>query len=91
MVSKYTEEEIERIINERVNMNFIQPTLKKGLICEWTFTYPTGFITAEVEYAFPMNEEDHDSIIANDLILQKIEHKVWEICGKYTLATGDKL
>ena len=32
-----------------------------------------------------------DWCIANDLILQKIEKKVWEICGKYTLGTGDKL
>ena len=47
--------------------------------------------TVEVEYAFPMDDEEHDWVIANDIILQKIEKKVWEICGKYTLATGDKL
>lgn len=88
---KYTENEIERIINERVKMNFIFPTLKPGLICEWSFTYPTGMKTVEVEYTFPMDGEEHDPVIANDLILQKIERKVWEICGKYTLATGDKL
>lgn len=88
---KYTENEIERIINERVNMNFIVPSLKPGLICEWSFTYPTGMKTVEVEYAFPMDGEEHNPVIANDLILQKIERKVWEICGKYTLATGDKL
>ena len=88
---KYTESEIERIINERVRMNFIQPALKRGLICEWTFTYPSGNMTVDVECAFPMYEEEHDFCIANDLILQKIERKVLEICGKYTLATGDKL
>lgn len=54
---KYTESEIERIINERVEINWIEPMLKKGLIAEWTFTYPTGYKTAEVEYAFPMFDE----------------------------------
>lgn len=90
-MTKYTESEIERVINERVTMKFYEATLKKGLICEWTFKYPTGYITADVESTFPMNEEDHDPVIAHDLILAKIERKVWEICGKYTLATGDKL
>lgn len=88
---KYTEAEIERIINERVEIHWIEPVLKKGLIAEWTFTYPTGYKTADVECAFPMFGEEHNWTIANDLILQKIEKKVWEICGKYTLATGDKL
>ena len=88
---KYTENEIERIMNERVEINWIEPTLKTGLIAEWTFKYPTGYKTADVECAFPMFDEEHDYCIAHDLILQKIEKKVWEICGKYTLATGDKL
>ena len=38
-----------------------------------------------------MNETDHDVAIATKLILKRIEDKVWEICGKYTLGTGDKL
>ena len=88
---KYTQDEIERIMNERVQMVMHQPTFKEGLICEWSFTYPTGMKTVEVEYAFPMDGEEHDWCIANDIILQKIEKKVWEICGKYTLGTGDKL
>lgn len=88
---KYTEAEIERVINERVEIHWIEPTLKKGLIAEWLFTYPTGMKTVDVECAFPIDGEEHDRCIANDIILQKIEKKVWEICGKYTLGTGDKL
>ena len=91
MLNKYTDEEIERIFTERVRYILYKPQLKAGLIAEWTFTYPTGYRTAEVACAFPMNEEDHDEAKAWDLIREKIKDKVWEICGKYTLATGDKL
>lgn len=88
---KYTQEEIDRIFNERVRILYYEPQLKKGMIAEWTFTYPTGERTADVECAFPMYEEEHDPAIASQLIIKRVKDKVWEICGKYTLATGDKL
>lgn len=88
---KYTQEEIDRIISERVQINYIPAMLKRGMIAEWTFTYPTGMKTAEVAYAYPMNEEEHSEDDAVKIIEKRIEDKVWEICGKYTLATGDKL
>ena len=91
MVTKYTPEEIDRIMRERVEYKIYETTLKTGLMAEWTFTYPTGYKTADVVCAFPMNETDHDVAIATKLILKRIEDKVWEICGKYTLGTGDKL
>lgn len=91
MANTYTEEEIERIFNERVRYILYTPQLKRGLIAEWTFTYPTGLRTAEVAYAFPMYEEEHDDNAAFKIIEKRIKDKVWEICGKYTLATGDKL
>lgn len=91
MPNKYTEEEIQRIFEERVRYVLYQPQLKRGLMAEWTFTYPTGYRTADVVCAFPMNEEDHDPQKAIELIQERILEKVWEICGKYTLATGDKL
>ncbi len=88
---KYTIDEIKRIMGERVEMLTCEAGLKRGVICEWTFTYPTGKKTAEVEYAFPIDEDEFDFEKGEEIILQKIERKVWEICGKYTLATGDKL
>ena len=88
---KYTQEEIDRIFEERVRILYYEPQLKKGLIAEWTFTYPTGERTADVECAFPMYEEEHNPLIGRELINKRIKDKVWEICGKYTLATGDKL
>lgn len=91
MAKLYTVGEIERIISERVKVIYHEPTLKKGLIAEWSFEYPTGDTTVEVEYSFPMYSENHDAEIAKGIIKEKIARKVWEICGKYTLATGDKL
>lgn len=91
MATKYTQEEIDRIFNERVRILYYEPQLKRGLMAEWTFTYPTGERTADVECAFPMFEEEHNAEIAAELIVKRIKNKVWEICGKYTLATCDKL
>ena len=88
---KYTQDEIDRIFNERVRVLYYEPQLKKGLIAEWSFTYPTGQRTADVECAFPMDEAEHNQEMASQLIIKRIKDKVWEICGKYTLATGDKL
>ena len=88
---KYTPEEIDRVFNERVQISFSDAKLKRGLIAEWLFIYPTGKFTADVECAYPMDESEHDPVIAKELIMKRIKDKVWEICGKYTLATGDKL
>ena len=69
---KYTQEEIDRIFNERVRILYYEPQLKKGMIAEWTFTYPTGERTADVECAFPMYEEEHDPAIASQLIISRL-------------------
>lgn len=91
MLKKYTEDEIERIFNERVTIAVRMASLKKAMIGEWTFTYPTGYKTVEIELAAPMNEEDYDHDVAYRMIVERVKSKLWEICGKYTLATGDKL
>ena len=91
MPGHYTEEEIKRIMRERLTIEYIEPKLKRGLIAEWSFEYPTGKKTVDVECAYPMYEEEHDEEVAHKIIMSKITNKVWEICGKYTLATGDKL
>ena len=91
MAKSYTVGEIDRIKNERVKVCYYEPHFKKGLIAEWSFEYPTGDITVEVEASFPMYSENHDPEIAKSIIDERITRKVWEIAGKYTLATGDKL
>lgn len=87
----YTQEEIERIFKERVRVIFHHAQLKNALIGEWSFMFPTGYITLEVELAAPMDESNYNEDKAQEIIYNKIKQKLWEIAGKYTLATGDKL
>lgn len=88
---KYTNEDIERIFNERVNYLCEEAEIKPGIICEWIFTYPNGLIAADVVAAFPISPENFDSHIGIDVCRKKIKDKLWEICGKYSLITGEKL
>lgn len=88
---KYTNEDIERIFKERVNYLWEEAEIKPGVICEWTFTYPNGQIAADVVAAFPINPENFDSDIGLKVCQKKIKDKLWEICGKYSLITGEKL
>ena len=88
---KYENEDIERIFNERVNYLWEEAEIKLGVICEWTFTYPNGQIAADVVAAFPINPENFDSDIGLKVCQKKIKDKLWEICGKYSLITGEKL
>ena len=88
---KYTPEDIERIFNERVNYLSEEAEIKPGIICEWTFTYPNGQIAADVVAAFPIDPKNFDYDIGIDVCQKKIKDKLWEICGKYSLITGEKL
>lgn len=88
---KYTNEDIERIFNERVNYIQKKAEIKPGVICEWSFKYPNGQITADVVAAFPISPENFDSNIGLNVCQKKIKDKLWEICGKYSLITGEKL
>ena len=88
---KYTNEDIERIFKERVKFSYKKAELKLGIICEWTFNYPNGQVTADVVAAFPINPENFDYDIGIDVCQKKIKDKLWEICGKYSLITGKKL
>ena len=65
--------------------------LKPGVICEWTFNYPNGQVTADIVASFPINPENFDYDIGIDVCQKKIKDKLWEICGKYSLITGEKL
>lgn len=88
---KYTDEDIKRIFEERVGAIPKIAELKPGIICEWTFEYPNGQITADVVAAFPISPENFDYDVGIDICYKKIKDKLWEICGKYSLITGEKL
>lgn len=88
---KYTLGDIKRIFAERVVMHPTQTSLKAGVVCEWVFTYPNGNILANVECSFPINPEHADYAIGCEVCREKIMYKLWEICGQYSLATGEKL
>lgn len=91
LITKYTKDDIDRIFKERVKYSWHKTRTKAGLICEWCFTYPNGNTTAQVCGTWPMNEKDADFNVAKRLLYTKIKDALWEICGKYTLATGIKL
>lgn len=88
---KYTNEDIERIFKERVNYIQKKADIKPGVICEWSFEYPNGQITVDIVSAFPISPENFDPDIGLDVCHAKIKDKLWEICGKYSLITGEKL
>ena len=88
---KYTPDDIERIFAERVQIHFHTPELKVGTLAEWKFTYPNGNETAQVEYSEAMHPENHDEENGRQVITDRIKRALWEICGKYTLATNEKL
>lgn len=88
---KYTHEDIDRIFEERVDYMWDDANLKKGVIVEWIFEYPNGNKFAFVEASFQVNEDNFDWVIGLDVCKKKIKNKLWEICGQYSLITGEKL
>ena len=88
---KYSLEDIERIFAERVEINPKPAGLKAGIICEWVFTYPNGNKTANVECAFFFFSKNNDYAMGCAVCNGKIKNKLWEICGQYSLITGEKL
>lgn len=88
---KYSLEDIERIFAERVEINPKPAGLKAGIICEWVFTYPNGNKTANVECAFCIDPKNNDYAMGCSVCNGKIKNKLWEICGQYSLITGEKL
>jgi len=88
---KYTPEDIDRIFKERVDYVWEKASLKKGVIIEWVFKYPNDENIAFVEASFPINEYNFDELIGIDVCKNKIKNKLWEICGQYSIITGEKL
>ena len=88
---KYTPEDIDRIFKERVDYLWDNANLKKGVIVEWTFEYTNGNKFAFVEASFPVNEDNFDWVIGLDVCKKKIKNKLWEICGQYSIITGERL
>ena len=88
---KYTPEDIDRIFKERVDYMWDNAKLKKGIIVEWTFIYPNGNKFAFVEASFPVNEDNFDWVIGLNVCKNKIKNKIWEICGQYSIITGEKI
>lgn len=88
---KYTPEDIDRIFNERVDYLWADASLKKGIVIEWIFEYPNGNKIAFVEASFPVDEVYFDWEIGVDVCIKKIKSKLWEICGQYSIITGEKL
>ena len=79
-IIKYTPEDVQRIIAERVRV-----------IAEYCFEYPNGKIHADVVCAFPVDpanaDYDNGVIVCN----KKIEAQIWPLIGQYSLITGEKL
>lgn len=90
-MKKYTLEDIERIYNERVKVRFVESELKPGVFAEWSFTYPNGNVSVQVEGSWAMYSENNNPDIAKQVIVSRIKNTLWEIVGKYTLATGEML
>lgn len=88
---KYTQEDIDRIFEERVDYMWIDASLKAGVIVEWIFEYTNGNKIAFVEASFPINEDNYEWEIGLDVCIKKIKNKLWEICGQYSIITGEKL
>ena len=88
---KYTPEDIDRIFEERVDYIWNTASLKAGIVVEWIFEYPNGNKIAFVELSFPVNEDNFDWEIGLDVCEKKIKNKLWEICGQYSIITGEKL
>lgn len=90
-LQKYTQEDIERIYQERVEVAFIPAILKAGLIAEWIFKYPNGNISSQCTGTWAMNPEGNDTEIATKILIKRIKDALWDIVGKYSLATGERL
>ena len=88
---KYTPEDIDRICEERVKFTTKKAELKRGIIMEWVFEYPNGKKCAFVEASFPVNPTNFSIAIGENVCIQKIKNKLWEICGQYSIITGEKL
>lgn len=88
---KYTDEDIARIFEERVVIVARPASTKAGVISEWSFTYPNGKVTADVECTFCIEPENNDYTIGCKVCNNKIKSKLWQICGQYSLITGEKL
>ncbi len=88
---KYTAEDIDRIFAERVVISVRPAALKVGVISEWAFIYPNGKATANVECAFCIDQANVDYAAGCKVLNNKIKNKLWEICGQYSLITGEKL
>lgn len=87
----YSEEDIERIFSQRVEMVYRQAMIKAGTICEWAFCYPNGACFADVECSFPMAADNFSLTQGKNLCSDKIKKKLWKICAMYSTATGAKL
>lgn len=88
---KYTPEDIDRIFEERVDYTTRKAELKRGLIMEWAFKYPNGKRCAFIEASFPVNPTNFSVSIGEQVCISKIKNKLWEICGQYSIITGEKL
>ena len=89
---KYSPEDIERIfkacVKERV---YHKASVKSGVICEWSFMYPNGKVTADVTSAFCITPVNNDFETGCRVCDKNIKDALWKICGQYTLITGQKL
>lgn len=88
---KYTPEDIDRIFEERVDYTTRKAELKRGLIMEWVFKYPNGKRCPFIEASFPVNPTNFSVSIGEQVCISKIKNKLWEICGQYSIITGEKL
>lgn len=88
---KYTKEDIDRIFAQRVCAFEWNAAIKKGVIVEWCFEYPNGEKCAFVEASYPVNPDNFDHDVGVCVCYEKIKRKLWELCGQYSIITGEKL
>lgn len=91
-IIKYSPEDIERIFKACVSRRvYHEAKVKNGVICEYAFTYPNGKTTAGVVSAFSIDPANNDREKGCAVCDKKIKDELWNICGQYTLITGEKL
>ena len=90
-IIKYTQEDIDRIYEERCSVGFYRALLKKGIIAEWCFRYPNDSKTADVVCAYCIDEKSHNEEIGKKVCIDKIKNELWKICGQYSLITNEKI
>ena len=78
---RYTAEDIDRVFMERVTVHPRPAALKPGIVCEWSFEYPNGQRTVQVDCAFYIDPKNNNYATGCEVCNEKIKNKLWEMSG----------